>query len=154
MVTHPTSFTCIPPCFLQPNRDSKKKELEKTIWRMNSQQKRRWEMMLSHTCTFTLITCSDKADIYRLLGTNKSLGNWQKSGTKEIFLLVTNIAAKHRDEKTPNGLLFLFIDWTKCPTLSNLPLPFSVCLFSSLCSRVVQLERGRGGMQKTRSGGK
>lgn len=96
---------------------------------MNSQQKKRWEMMLSHTCTFTLITCSDKADIYRLLGTNKSLGNWQKSGTKEIFLLVTNIAAKHRDEKTPNGLLFLFIDWTKCPTFSNLPLPFSVCLF-------------------------
>lgn len=56
----------------------------------------------------------------------------------------------HRDETTMCGVKWLLIDWRICPTASNLPSPF---LSISLCSTVVQLERGRGGLQKMSSEG-
>lgn len=58
------------------------------------------------------------------------------------------------DESTLYSVSCLFIERTNCPTLSSLHLLFPLSLSFFLCSRVVQLERGRGGMQKMKSGGK
>lgn len=54
----------------------------------------------------------------------------------------------HTDETTTRGLKRPFISETQCPPLSNLAF-----LSLSLCSRVVQLEGGRGGLHTTGSEG-
>ena len=48
-----------------------------------------------HICTL-MICCSNKAHVFGLLGNNKSYGKWLKSETKEIFLLVMNMAIYKR----------------------------------------------------------